>query len=135
MSEKTKNVLWGILLSFIIFIINGASVAWLVLHFIPLQIPNFGEISYWDILSSKALYQLIIDKIGYLSWLPEYHWYNTLLVYVFMILGFVFTFFIIKALYNHKQRKKDRELQQEANNNQKSMNDKLTKIIDKISKE
>lgn len=137
-----KQIGWRVLQGIIMFILNGASFAWLILHFIPLEIPNFGEITYWDILSSKALYQIILDKFDNISWLPEYHFYNTMLVYLFMLLGAIATIFFIKLLWKNKQNKKDRELaEKEYELKKKDIEEKekqnkaINKMIERLSKD
>ena len=81
---------WAIFGEIFFFIIaNGATIAFLVMNiisykYVEANTNNSIEISYWDMLSSKAVYDLVSQ---YFKWAPEYHFYNKLLVYVFMIGG------------------------------------------------
>ena len=109
-----KQIGWRIIQSFILLFMNGASVAYFVMDCVYGDVTSKGyEISYFQILPVK--------------------W--RLLIYLLMIVGVIVSFYFVKLLWKNKQAKKYREIKEEENNNQKSLNDKLTKIIDKITKE
>lgn len=131
-----KQVAWRVLQFFIIIFINSATIVWLVLHMIQIDVAIngvvVGQLNYWDAMSNDNIYNLIanlgtleglVGKIT--SWLPDYHWYNSMVVYLFMILGIVLTVFFVKFLYkNNKDKKK------EAIENEK--NEKWNKTFEKI---
>ena len=116
MSEKTKKILWRIFQVLGMIIINGATIAFIVMNCVNISANKF-DISYWDALSSKPLYntmtEILNENVANKEWLqsivnklPEYHWYNKFLVYFFILLGWIGTFFWIKRLYkNHKELK------------------------------
>ena len=141
MNINWKQIGWRTLQGFILFIINGATFAFIVMNMINLDIVIEGksfELSYWEALSNKTLYNLVEllgDKNIVLNNLPDYHWYNTMLVYLFMILGILCSYAFIKILYkNHKENKQNQRQEQlelrkiEA---QEKQNDKISQILDK----
>lgn len=74
-------------------IINGGIIAFFVMNLISykavLENGQVIELSYWDALSSKAVYEMG-KKV--FKWLPEYHFYNKFFVYLAMLIGVIGTF-------------------------------------------
>lgn len=96
-----KQIGWRVLQALIILILNGATIFFMIANMIEV---GGGEASWWEALTVKYVAKQL-DLISI------YHWYNDLLVFLFMILGFVATFFFIKLLWKNKQANKDRELE------------------------
>lgn len=89
-----KKKFWSIFFEiFFIFILNGGLIAFIVMNCVSykavLKNGAIIEISYWDALSSKAVYDLAKDIF---KWLPEYHFYNKLIVYIMIIIGGITSF-------------------------------------------
>lgn len=144
-----KKVGWRTLQVLLIIVINGATIAWFVMNCISVGELNGSDISYWDCMISKPLFQMIQDTIAqgdtskFIQWVtpPEYHFYNKFLVYIFMLAGYVLTFLFIKLLYNNhredKKEAKEDERQVAFINAMKSMTKsekQVDKEVDKIMK-
>lgn len=95
MTSKTKKRWLNVFKILAIIFINTATIFFLISKMI--NITDVGvDITYWEALTNKAISNLVPH-----DWIREfYHWYNDLLIYLFMALGYIGTFSILK--YWHK---------------------------------
>lgn len=88
-----------------VILLNSALIAFLVMNMISYKaVTKTGveiEISYWDAISSKAVYDIVKE---YFKWLPDYHFYNKLIVYVFMVFGAFASFKASVVYYKYNSR-------------------------------
>ena len=147
-NEKKINwetIIWTILKFLFLIVINGATIAWFVLHCIEIDISVnnqvIGTISYWDAMSNDNIYKMITNLGDINGWqgklagmLPDYHWYNTALVYGFMLFGYTCSFFFIRSLYRKREKRKDREYETKEREKDrkatKDMWDNISKIME-----
>ncbi len=144
MTETTKRKtlkvfkVIGIIFGFIA--LNSATLSLLVMKMIDIGNDTIS-ISYWDAISSKVVHKLVSDQAPNL-WLPEYHYYTKVLVFVFAILGFVLSilwiFWLIKRGETLRNLKiKDNYEKQKENNLvlKKEIESELQVIEEKINNE
>ncbi len=93
--QTWKKVVINILFTLAWIICSGAFLAWFVMYLIPINAGSFGEVSYWDVLSSKALYNILKADNPNLN-LPIYHFYYKMLVFLFMAIGFTLDVLLVK---------------------------------------
>lgn len=92
MDLKKKKILYILFQILFLIIINGATIAFFVMNLVSfksvLKDGSVLEISYWDAISSKAVAEMAKNVF---TWLPDYHFYNKMLVYLFMVIGALIT--------------------------------------------
>ena len=92
MDLKKKKTLYILFQILFLIIINGATIAFFVMNLVSfksvLKDGSVLEISYWDAISSKAVAEMAKNVF---TWLPDYHFYNKMLVYLFMVIGALIT--------------------------------------------
>lgn len=136
--KLNKKAMWILLIVILVIIMNGATIAWIVMNCIDIGGDNLN-ISYWDAISNKAIYELV-DKTNLNIPIPKYHFYSKFLVYIFMLLGYIASFIFFKFLYKHNLYKKERELKEKEielkeqeiksnKENNKEFMDKIEKIM------
>lgn len=84
----TKKVFYWLMMILILFVLNAATIAWLVYNFLPSQVP---EISMWDISILKN--QLQLSPSEYLSVGEKGA------IYLFMVVGAISSAGFIKWLF------------------------------------
>lgn len=92
MDLKKKKTLYILFQILFLIIINGATIAFFVMNLVSfksvLKDGSVLEISYWDAISSKAVAEMAKNVF---TWLPDYHFYNKMLVYLFVVIGALIT--------------------------------------------
>lgn len=93
MTLNKRKALYIFMQILFIILINGGIIAFFVMNVISykafLENGKVIELSFWDALSNKA-----VNSMGreVFKWLPEYHFYNKLIVYIVMFIGVIGTF-------------------------------------------
>lgn len=126
-----KKVAANTLQALLIAVFNVASILWFILNCLEikldLELSNLKNesVSFWDIMTNKVLYEMIV---GDRSWLPEYHWYNKFLIIFFMFVGVAISYLYLKFLYQRHRDNVNREKQKEIDD------ERAEKLADKIIK-
>lgn len=134
--EKWNKVGWATLIVLIYIVLLSPWIVYLCFQLVGVDLTTGVQISYWDALTNKPLYELLIkDSTGViLSRLPDYHWYNKFILYFFMILSIFLCWGFTKFLFWRHDSHKNQKIQEQQVEAQQEQNKSISKLIEKWEK-